>query len=290
MLIDYIKVIPQYFLPTHFISKLFFLATRSRNKAWKNWLINWFIKTYGVDMSIAAEQNIGNFPDFNSFFTRSLRPGARPVTQAPGAINSPVDGAVSQIGKIAEDQIFQAKGHGFSLQQLLGRETEDWHAFVNGAYCTIYLSPKDYHRIHMPIAGTVNQMVHIPGRLFSVNAATTRRIPALFARNERVVVLFDTDLGKMAMVLVGALNVSQIDTVWAEKVHGPDPQRSHRWSYPDREVIRLQAGDEMGRFNMGSTVILLFEKNKINWEQQIAANSVVNMGQLIGRCLDPSAG
>ncbi len=283
MLIDYLKVIPQYFLPTHAISKLFFLLTRSRNRAWKNWLINWFIKTYGVDMSVAVEQNIENFPDFNSFFTRALKADARPLAREPGAIVSPVDGAISQRGPIERGRIFQAKGHGYTAAQLLGSATSDWQAFENGAFCTIYLSPKDYHRIHMPIAGTLTHMRHIPGRLFSVNAATTRRIPALFARNERVVAMFDTALGKLAMVLVGALNVSQIDTVWAENVHGPDPLRSHQWDYGDKTPITLQQGQEMGRFNMGSTVILLFEPGKIQWVSEIAADKSVRMGQLMAR-------
>lgn len=290
MLIDYLKVIPQFFLPTHLISKLFFIATRSRRPGWKNWLINWFIKTYRVDMSVAVEQNVANFPDFNSFFTRALLPGARPLAREHGAVVSPVDGAVSQCGSIEGGSIFQAKGHRFTLEQLLADTGADSKQFHNGSFCTIYLSPRDYHRIHMPVPGRVLAMTHIPGRLFSVNAATTRRIRALFARNERVAVWFDTPVGKMAMVLVGALNVSQIDTVWAQGVRGPDPYSIHRWSYLDADrIISLEKGDEMGRFNMGSTVILLFEAEKIRWAQDLAAGSPVRMGQSIGRAIPPPA-
>lgn len=277
MFTDYLKVLPQYLLPTKLISHLFFVLTRSRVEAWKNPLIRWFIRAFNVDMSIAEKPRAEDYPDFNSFFTRALKPGARPIA-AGDEVVSPVDGTISQAGIIQQGRIFQAKGHHYTLRQLLGND-EDADLFSDGVFATIYLSPRDYHRIHMPLSGTLSSMSFIPGKLFSVNAATTRRIPALFARNERVISIFDTAAGPMAMVKVGALNVSRIDTVWA----GPVQSASGR---PERRIygadeVQLGKGEEMGRFNMGSTVILLFAKEQVHWHAELTENRTLRMGEAI---------
>lgn len=276
MFFDYLKVLPQYLLPTKLISHLFFVLTRSRFEPWKNLLIGWFIRVYRVDMTIAEKPAPQDYPDFNSFFTRALKDGARPLAGGGQVIVSPVDGSISQLGGIEQGRIFQAKGHNYSLKQLLGND-QDAELFVDGSFITLYLSPRDYHRIHMPAAGTLRSMNFIPGKLFSVNAATTRRIPALFARNERVVSIFDSDAGPMALVKVGALNVSRIDTVWAGSVSGG----SERRRYGD-DAPMLERGQEMGRFNMGSTVIVLFAHGRVQWSPDLLPNHAVSMGQRIG--------
>lgn len=282
MLTDYLKVIPQYLVPTHLISWLFYKLTRSRFKPWKNWLINWFIKTYRVDMSLAEQADPKKFDNFNAFFTRALHENARPVDMNPDVFVCPVDGTISQIGNIESDRIFQAKGHDHSLERLLASKEIDGSRFIDGRFATIYLSPRDYHRIHMPVKGTLSKMVYVPGKLFSVNAATTRRIPALFARNERVLCEFETDIGTMLMVLVGALNVSRIDTVWAPNV-GAGSHHLQHWDYTGDQAITLEKGAEMGRFNMGSTVILLMENNSINWLPDFSADNPVTMGKALAR-------
>lgn len=274
----------QYLLPQHLVSRFTHWLTRLRIPWLKNTLIRWFIRHFQVDMSEAQEQDYRAYPDFNHFFTRALRPGARPLARDPDAVLSPVDGTVSQAGHIEGDAIFQAKGQRYALAALLGH-SEAWQAaFENGEFTTLYLSPRDYHRIHMPRSGTLREMIHVPGRLFSVNPLTTRKVPGLFARNERVVCLFDTDAGPMALVLVGAINVGSIETVWAGEVTPPAGRRVRRWRY-DGQDIRLEAGAEMGRFNMGSTVILLFGAGRVAWEAGLQAEAPVHMGQKIGRVL-----
>ncbi len=207
-----LTTLPQYILPHHFLSKVMSKFTHSEIKVWKNLMISQIIKIYGVDMSEAKEQDINNFASFNKFFTRELKADARPITQADNAIACPADGAVSQAGLIEQGNIFQAKGKSFTATELLGGDAARAKPFENGAFSTIYLSPRDYHRLHMPIKGTLTEMVHVPGRLFSVNSATTNSVPGLFARNERVVCLFDTELGPMALILVGAIYVSIVQT------------------------------------------------------------------------------
>ncbi|HZJ81147.1 MAG TPA: archaetidylserine decarboxylase [Guyparkeria sp.] len=248
----------QYLLPHHLISGLVFRATRWR-APWTPWLIRRFVRAYGVNLDEAAESQASAYPTFNAFFTRALADGARPIEGEANDWISPVDGRISQIGHIQSGNIFQAKGRAYTAAELLGGDEVLAEQFKDGSFATLYLSPSDYHRVHMPIDGRLREMIHVPGRLFSVSTGTVGMVPRLFARNERLVCLFDTADGPMAMVLVGAINVAAIETVWAGLVT-PSPQRQiGRWRY-DEETglsIRLKRGAEMGRFNMGSTVILL---------------------------------
>lgn len=279
---DAIKVLPQYALPQHTLSKLMSYITHSENRALKNWCINTIIKHYGVNMAEALEENPEVFKTFNHFFTRELKPEARPITTENNAIACPADGSVSQAGNITDGRIFQAKGMSFTTDDLLGGDVERAKPFEDGVFATIYLSPKDYHRLHMPLTGTLKEMVHIPGKLFSVNSATTRSVPGLFARNERVAAIFDTEIGPMALVLVGAIFVSSIETVWHGVVTPPTVPSVSTWYY-DHKAITLRKGDEMGRFNMGSTIIVLFVKDRVQWESEFKADKLVKLGEMIGR-------
>jgi phosphatidylserine decarboxylase len=279
-----LTTLPQYILPHHALSKLMSKLTHCENKVWKNLFIKQVIRHYGVNMDEALEQDINVFKSFNNFFTRELKPGVRLLTTERNAIACPADGIVSQAGNITEGEIFQAKGKSYSATDLLGGSPERAEPFNNGVFTTIYLSPKDYHRLHMPLAGTLREMVHIPGRLFSVNAATTHSVPGLFARNERVAALFDTDAGPMALVLVGAIFVSSIETVWHGVVTPPSITSVQTWRYQDNAPT-LKIGEEMGRFNMGSTVIVLFGKNKAQWDRELTADKVVKLGERIGKTL-----
>ncbi len=281
---DALKVLPQYLLPQHTLSKLMSYLTHSENKKLKNWMITQVIKHYGVNMDEAKVKNLNVFKSFNEFFTRELRPKARSITQEADGVACPADGAVSQSGLINDRIIFQAKGKSFSLFELLGGNTERAELFADGSFTTIYLSPKDYHRLHMPLTGKLKEMVHIPGRLFSVNTATTRSVPRLFARNERVVAIFDTEAGPMALVLVGAIFVSSIETVWHGVVTPPTVNSVQNWQYMHKS-IHLQKGEEMGRFNMGSTIIVLFGKNKVEWTDELKADAVVKLGEMIGKVI-----
>jgi len=256
--------------------------THSENKALKNWCINTVIKHYGVNMAEALEENPEVFKSFNHFFTRELKPEARPLTMETNTIACPADGAVSQAGNITDGKIFQAKGMSFTAVDLLGGDEERAKPFEDGVFATIYLSPKDYHRLHMPLTGTLKEMVHIPGKLFSVNSATTRSVPGLFARNERVAAIFDTEAGPMVLVLVGAIFVSSIETVWHGVVTPPTVPSVGTWYYHHKPII-LNKGDEMGRFNMGSTIIVLLGKDKVQWESGFKADELVKLGELIGR-------
>jgi phosphatidylserine decarboxylase len=278
---DAIKVLPQYALPQHTLSKLMSYITHSENKILKNWCINTVIKHYGVNMAEAKNQHIDSFKSFNHFFTRELKPDARPLTTEKYSVACPADGSVSQAGKIKDGNIFQAKGMSFSTIDLLGGDESRAKPFEDGAFATIYLSPKDYHRLHMPLTGILREMVHIPGKLFSVNTTTTRSVPGLFARNERVAAIFDTEAGPMALVLVGAIFVSSVETVWHGVVTPPTTNSVQKWHY-DQKSIRLNKGEEMGRFNMGSTIIVLFGKDKVRWESQFKADKTVNLGEKIG--------
>ena len=221
-------------------------------------------------------------PNINSFFVRALKPDARPVAAGDEQICSPADGTVSQLGLINDKKIFQAKGHTFSLDELLGGSSERAHPFRNGYFATIYLSPSDYHRVHMPYSGTLQEMVHIPGRLLSVAPFLIDNVPHLFARNERVVSIFDTNIGPMAVILVGAVNVGSIETVWAGAVTPPRGIKVTSTTYSAANAITLNKGDEMGRFNMGSTVIVLFAPDKIGWSTNVTSDDKVKMGQTIG--------
>lgn len=244
-------------------------------------MISRIIKIYGVNMAEAQEPDINVYPSFNHFFTRALKEGIRPITEIKNGIACPADGAVSQAGLITDGDIFQAKGKTFTVTDLLGGDAERAAPFNNGLFSTIYLSPKDYHRLHMPVTGTLKEMIHIPGRLFSVNGATANSVPRLFARNERVVCIFDTEIGEMALVLVGAIFVSSVETVWHGVVTPPSISDVRSWSYRDNAPV-LEKGTEMGRFNMGSTIIVLFEKDKAQWQTDFVAGKGVKMGELIG--------
>ena len=281
---------PQYLLPHHVLSRLMLRVTRSRIGWWKNTLIHWFQRHFGVDMSEVRETDPLAYTSFNDFFTRALRPDARPLPESEDAIISPVDGTVSQVGRIQGDRIFQAKGHHFSLAELLGGDTTRARAFHAGLFATLYLSPRDYHRIHMPFGGELRDSTYIPGRLFSVAPYPVRSISRLFARNERLAARFNTDTGPMAMVLVGALFVGCIETVWAGVVTPPHGHwvRVQRFDTPDSDKVGLRRGEELGRFNMGSTVILLFGPDAVAWRNDLQPGAQVKMGQMIGQALPRS--
>lgn len=280
---DYLKSLPLYALPHHAISRVVFALTRLRTPL-KAPFVRWFIRHFRVDMSEALEPNPGAYASFNEFFTRAIRPELRPLAQDPQQVASPVDGTVSQAGPVTAGRLVQAKGRDYSVLELLGGSDGLAEEFAGGRFTTLYLSPRDYHRIHMPVDGTLRCMTHVPGRLFSVAPHTVRTVPRLFARNERVVTVFDTPLGAMAMVLVGAINVAAIETVWAGLVTPPHGRRITTTRYgEDRPAPFLRKGEEMGRFNMGSTVILLFADSGVNWSDDLVPGATVRMGRAIGR-------
>jgi phosphatidylserine decarboxylase len=285
-----LRNLPQYLLPQRLLTRLTYRLTRVRTPWFKNALIQQVARKFRVNLSEALEPNPRAYPDFNAFFTRALKPGARPIAPGDRVVCCPVDGAVSQIGLAESDTLLQAKGRSFSLTALLGGDTERARLFQGGAFATLYLSPRDYHRIHMPLAGRLREMVHIPGKLFSVSPLTTRMVPDLFARNERVAALFDTPAGPMALVLVGAINVASIETVWAGAITPPLGKTIRNWSYPPNGdgAVRLDKGAEMGRFNMGSTVIVLFGQEAVRWEQEIQPGATVRMGQRLGKVVKPA--
>lgn len=282
---DWLKVWPQYLLPTHAMSRVVHAATRIRSPAFKDMLIRRFMHSYGVTLREAEIQAPTRFEHFNAFFTRALKPEARPVTTDPGALASPVDGTVYQAGDIRAGRIFQAKGRDFSLTELLGGMPGMAAPFMDGRFATIYLAPYNYHRIHTPADAVLKRMAHIPGRLFSVNPPTVRGMDRVFARNERVACVFETPHGPMGVVMVGALFVGSIETVWAGEITPPAGKgvTQHSWSGDD--APRFARGDEIGRFNMGSTVILLFGEKRITWDPELQPDRAVQMGQRIGRSL-----
>ena len=269
-----------YAAPHHFISRIVFTITRMRGPFVKP-LIRWFIRKFDVDMSEASHgENIELYETFNEFFTRSLKDGVRPVVDGVNTLASPADGIVSQAGTIEQGQIFQAKGHEYTTLQLLGGDETMAKMFENGKFATIYLAPNNYHRLHMPTDARLYQMLHVPGRLFSVAPWIVEAVPGLFARNERVVCLFNTRAGPLAMVLVGAMNVAAIETVWSGLVTPPMGKNvtSSDFSHTTKNFNK---GDEMGRFNMGSTIILLMGQ-KVTWLQKLRPGNTLNVGELIG--------
>ncbi|TLX55262.1 phosphatidylserine decarboxylase [Stutzerimonas nosocomialis] len=285
---DRLFVISQYLLPHHLISRAAGCLAECRLPWVKNTFIKLFIRHFNVDMREALIEEPTRFEHFNAFFTRALKDGARPLDPTPGAILNPCDGAISQLGAIEQGRIFQAKGHSYSVMELLGGDAERAAPFMGGDFATIYLSPKDYHRVHMPLAGTLREMVYVPGRIFSVNTVTTEGVPELFARNERVVCLFDTERGPMAMVLVGAMIVASIETVWAGLVTPPKRSlKTFRYDETARAPIHLEKGAEMGRFKLGSTVILLFGPEQVRWAEGLAALTPVAMGEGLGQLRSP---
>lgn len=245
-------------------------------------MIRGFSRLFTINLDDAVKQSPTDYDTFNEFFTRELKPEARPIDATPSSLCSAVDGCVSQIGVITDNQIFQAKGFSYRTLDLLGGRSTDADMFANGRFATLYLSPRDYHRIHMPIDASLLSMHYIPGRLFSVAPHTVRTIPGLFARNERVVAIFDSAAGKLAMVLVGAINVAAIETVWAGLVTPPTKPQIVYQDYAASETITLKKGEEMGRFNMGSTVILLAQSGT-TWLESLSDGSTVRMGELIGK-------
>ena len=262
-------------VPQHQLSRVVGKLAASENPIVKNTVIQAFKAQYGIDMSIAEQSNALKYNSFNEFFTRSLKEGVRAIDDSPNSIVSPADGAISQLGKIEDGDIFQAKGQSFSVEKLIA-DPQLAEPFKNGQFATVYLSPKDYHRVHMPFAGTLTETLYVPGELFSVNQTTAENIPGLFARNERMVCLFDTELGRMAVVLVGAMIVAGIETVATGKV-----KPTGRLELNQHNLF-LEKGAELGRFYLGSTAVILFEQDKMQWDAMFKANSVVVMGEALG--------
>ncbi|MFZ9638896.1 MAG: archaetidylserine decarboxylase [Hylemonella sp.] len=273
---DRLAVLPQYLLPKKALTVFAGWVAGGRWGWITTAIIRRFIRRYQVNMAEAAEPDAASYASFNEFFTRALKNEARPL--APARFICPVDGAISQFGAIAQDQIFQAKGHSYSTSALLAGQDSLAQAFQDGHFATLYLAPKDYHRVHMPCAGSLKRMIHVPGELFSVNPVTARGVPGLFARNERVVCLFDTDHGPMALVLVGATIVGSMATVWHGVVNPPRTGTVREWTYAPGEV-RLRQGEEMGRFLLGSTVVLLWPKTTLAFDPEWAPSRAVRVGE-----------
>lgn len=263
------------------ISRFLGKLADSRIQWLKDFLIRHFIKHFDVDMSEAAQEDYQRYANFNEFFTRPLKAGARPMPEDVNVLACPVDGFISELGIIQDQQLFQAKGHTYELMALLGGDHEMVSNFRNGAFLTAYLSPRDYHRVHMPTSGILKKMIHVPGSLFSVNPQTVAGVPNLFARNERVVCYFESDCGPMAIILVGAIVVASIATTWQGIVTPPTKSLLQQWSYANNP-IHLDRGAEMGHFDVGSTIILLFGKNAVQWGSGLKSGQVLRLGQAIG--------
>lgn len=277
---DRLAVLPQYLLPKQALTTLAGKFASARLGGLTTSVIRWFVGRYHVNMAEAANPDIASYTSFNDFFTRALKPGARPLAQAD--LICPVDGAISQFGPIAKDQVFQAKGHTYSTTALVGGDAAAAARFDNGHFATLYLSPRDYHRIHMPCAGELTRMVHVPGDLFSVNPTTARGVPGLFARNERVVCFFESAQGPFVLVLVGATIVGSMATVWHGQVNPPRTGTLRQWDYAPGQV-RLQQGEEMGRFLLGSTVVMLFPHGPLQFNPQWAPARPIQLGEAIAQ-------
>lgn len=278
----------QHVLPQHALSRVLLWLTRQRLGVVTQWLIRGFVARFCVDLSLAAEPSVRAYASFNAFFTRALAPGVRPLPADERQLVSPVDGVVSAVGRLEHDQLLQCKGQWFSVQTLLGGDARLAALFYDGLFATLYLSPRDYHRIHMPLAGRLTTMVHVPGRLFSVNPTTVVGVPGLFARNERVVALFETAIGPLALVLVGAIFVGSIETRWAGVVTPPRARAPQRIDYPADTDALFARGEEMGRFNMGSTVIVLLPSGAALWSPEIITGTAVQCRAGIGEILKPA--
>ncbi len=276
---DRLAVLPQYVLPKQALTALAGKFASAQAGGLTTSVIRWFVGRYGVNMAEAANPDIAGYASFNEFFTRPLKEGARPLANAD--FICPVDGAISQFGAIARDQIFQAKGHSYSTTALVGGDATLAARFENGSFATLYLSPKDYHRIHMPCAGKLLRMIHVPGELFSVNPVTARGVPGLFARNERVVCVFEGEAGPFVMALVGATIVGSMATVWHGVVNPPRPGRLRDWRYEDQD-LRYGQGAEMGRFLLGSTVVMLFPQGSLSFNPEWAPTRAIRMGNAMG--------
>jgi len=280
-LLDRLKTYSLYPLPQHALTRAVYWLTRQESRLTPT-VIAKFANAFDVDMNDAVNPDLSSYRTFNEFFTRALKPEARPIAAGLDEIASPADGRISAIGDITDARVFQAKGRDYSLLSLLGGDGEATERLGNGRFATIYLSPRDYHRLHMPVGGRLIKQTHVPGRLFSVGPHTVRALPDLFARNERVIAQFETEYGLMALVLVGAMNVAAIETVWHGLVTPPQRANISHESYADEKALQLQRGDEMGRFNMGSTIIVLLE-NPALWRQDMQSGDAVRMGQFIGQ-------
>jgi len=277
--LDRCYVILHSMLPTTFLSWVMFHVAQIRASGFKNALIGTFVKLYRVDLSEAEFEIVKSYPDFSSFFTRALKPDARPVDPDPAVLISPVDGCISALGPVRNGTLIQAKGRLYTVAELLGG-SKAAALFAKGSFCTLYLAPHNYHRIHMPASGRLREWGYVPGRLFSVSTRAVRTIPRLFARNERVFAIFETDYGPLAVVMVGALFVGSIETAWNGRV--TPPHNHEAGSYSPMNPVVLMRGREMGRFNMGSTVILLTPPGMVAWRPQLAQNKEVRMGRALG--------
>ena len=277
---DRLAVLPQYLLPKQALTSLAGKFASARLGGLTTSVIRRFVARYNVNMAEAANPDVGSYATFNDFFTRALKDGARPLADAD--LICPVDGAISQFGPIAKDQIFQAKGHAYSTTTLVGGDPALGARFENGHFATLYLSPRDYHRIHMPCAGELTRMIHVPGDLFSVNPITARGVPGLFARNERVVCVFESAQGPFVLVLVGATIVGSMATVWHGQVNPPRPGTLRQWEYAPGQV-RLQKGEEMGRFLLGSTVVMLFPQGPLTFNPAWAPARPIQLGEAMGQ-------
>ncbi len=271
-----LAVLPQYLLPQRALTRLAGQIAGARGGSFTTGLIRWFVGRYGVNMGEAAQPDVTRYATFNDFFTRELAPGARPLAEADWLC--PVDGAISQFGALDGERLFQAKGHDYTATALVGGDAALARQFEGGHFATLYLSPRDYHRIHMPCAGRLRRMIHVPGALFSVNPTTARGVPGLFARNERVVCVFDGERGPFVLVLVGATIVGSMATTWHGVINPPRPGRVRDWTYDDRD-LRLQRGAEMGRFLLGSTVVLLFPPGPMAFNPRWAPGGAIRMGE-----------
>ena len=281
-----VKIQLQHVMPKHASSRVMGKFAAAQAGWFTQAFIRWFIRHYKIDMSEAVLEQPSDYKTFNEFFTRYLKPELRPLlANEPHLFAQPVDGAVSQLGDIEDGRIFQAKGHDYSLLELLGGDEEAAKHFEDGDFATIYLAPKDYHRIHMPCDGVLRKMIYVPGDLYSVNPLTVANVPNLFARNERVIAIFDGEFGPFAMILVGATIVASIGTVWSGTVTPPTGQDTHAWHYPASgdQAIRLNKGDEMGHFKLGSTVILLFPDDVIDFTDDLEPGSVTRVGGILGK-------
>ncbi|WP_256077249.1 archaetidylserine decarboxylase [Massilia sp. YIM B04103] len=273
---DRLAVLPQYLLPKTALTNFAGRVAGAKGGAMTTRLIRWFVGKYDVNMAEAANPDIASYHSFNDFFTRALKPGARPLAEAD--LVCPVDGRISQFGAIEDDQIFQAKGHKFSTTALVGGDRALAAHFQHGSFANLYLSPRDYHRIHMPCDGKLTRMIYVPGELFSVNPTTARGIPGLFARNERVVCVFDTAFGPFVMTLVGATIVGSMATVWHGVVNPPRQPDVCEWTYADQNIV-LKKGEELGRFLLGSTVVMLFPKDTLHFNEQWQPAGPVRLGE-----------
>jgi phosphatidylserine decarboxylase len=278
---DRLAVLPQYLLPKQALTALAGKFATARAGGLTTGVIRWFVGRYGVNMAEAANPDIASYASFNEFFTRPLKSDARPL--APADFICPVDGAISQFGAIERDQIFQAKGHCYSTAALVGGDAELARQFDDGGFATLYLSPKDYHRIHMPCDGRLLRMIHVPGALFSVNPTTARGVPGLFARNERVVCVFETAHGPFVLALVGATIVGSMATVWHGIVNPPRPGHLRDWCYDEKD-LQYRQGEEMGRFLLGSTVVMLFPRGVMKFNAEWAPQRPIRLGEKMGDC------